>query len=337
MAFTNEQKREQRLERKRAREAADAAAGITRRPAHCPPAGHNWDERRGEYVVDEAELEAVRTARRAKIRDGQRARRIKAAAAFDAAGLTRRPLGRAPAGHRWDQRRGEWVLSDVSDRSDVPLLMPPNDDGTAPGATAAAATTAEAVDVAWALENPVPRLGRYQMDIDVHRWDLVREPWVLRLTGRPLPPYGAGGSNAARSAAWLRAVGLHRDAVRRHARKVVRVATVKNLRFNDNSAWVPSPPPPPATARALSLRHPASPRCPPHPAPPHFLRRASSTKALASEGQRQVRPRCRRPRRGSSRVRRPSRTATTQIAAQIAGIRPSGGEPIPTASRASRT
>ena len=86
MAFTNEQKREQRLERKRAREAADAAAGITRRPAHCPPAGHNWDERRGEYVVDEAELEAVRTARRAKIRDGQRARRIKAAAAFDAAG-----------------------------------------------------------------------------------------------------------------------------------------------------------------------------------------------------------------------------------------------------------
>ena len=25
--------------------------------AHCPPAGHNWDERRGEYVADEAELE----------------------------------------------------------------------------------------------------------------------------------------------------------------------------------------------------------------------------------------------------------------------------------------
>ena len=241
MAFTKEQKREQRLERKRARDTADAAAGVTRRPAHRPPAFHHWDERAGEYVADEPEaLRVWKAGANERRRESRRARDARADAAR---GITRAPARRPPNGHRWDERRGEFVARVMpaaayrwDERSqfvlrDVPPPMPPI------AATAATTAGEEAVDVAWALENPVPRLGVLRLrliDEYLMSWDLVREPWVLRLTGRPLPPYGAGGSNAARSAAWRRAVDRHRAAVRSHERKVVRVITVRGCHFEDN-------------------------------------------------------------------------------------------------------
>ena len=50
MPLSAEEKRERRAQAKAARAADDAARGITRQPAHRPPAGMQWDEHAAEWV-----------------------------------------------------------------------------------------------------------------------------------------------------------------------------------------------------------------------------------------------------------------------------------------------
>ena len=50
MPLSKEEKRERRADAKAARAADDAARGITRQPAHRPPAGMQWDEQAAEWV-----------------------------------------------------------------------------------------------------------------------------------------------------------------------------------------------------------------------------------------------------------------------------------------------
>ena len=61
MAWTAEQKRGRRAQRKRDRAADDERRGVKRKPRGRPPLYHRWDDSAGAWVLDEAG-EAVGTA-----------------------------------------------------------------------------------------------------------------------------------------------------------------------------------------------------------------------------------------------------------------------------------
>ena len=110
-----------------------------------------------------------------------RADRKRLRSAEDAAhGLKRRPRGRAPVWHRWDEIVGAWLLDEAgkAEHDDHPL--PPRPDNLN----------------AWAAAHPPPRREDFKSQ---ELFDAAREPWYATLTGVRLPPYG---ENAARAKAW---------------------------------------------------------------------------------------------------------------------------------------
>ena len=146
-----------------------------------------------------------------------RDRRAQQRAADEAQGILHRPAGRLPAGHHWDMQQGVVLDEDAA-------------------ASASSAPVAQ-VDVPfddalfeWAVQHAPPRLSAHGEDRKA--WDAEREPWVLRLMGKPLPVYGEGGDNERRSTAWEAALHRHAKAVAACERRAVRrrVTVAQELR-----------------------------------------------------------------------------------------------------------
>ena len=125
---------------------------------------------------------------------GRRAQRKRDRAADDERrGVKRKPRGRPPLYHRWDDSVGAWVLDEAGEAFERRQLELPS-------------LTSRPDNLnAWAVENPPPRRDDFATQ---ELFDEAREPWYEMLMGKRLPPYG---QNAERAKAWGMACMRHSD------------------------------------------------------------------------------------------------------------------------------
>ena len=130
-------------------------------------------------------------------------------------GVKRKPRGRPPLYHRWDDSAGAWVLDEAGEAFERRQLELPS------------LTSRPDYLNAWAVENPPPRRDDFATQ---ELFDEAREPWYEMLMGKRLPPYG---QNAERAKAWGMACMRHSDRSASH-----RFAQERAEKLDDTSTAV---------------------------------------------------------------------------------------------------
>ena len=188
MAWTAEQKRGRRAQRKRDRAADDERRGVKRKPRGRPPLYHRWDGSAGAWVLDEA----VETLERRQLELPPLTLRPDDLNAWAAANP--RPRRCIAAGTRALAPRCSTRAVETLERQQLelpPLSSHPDDLN------------------AWAAANPPPCRDDFATQ---ELFDAAREPWYVHgyvlLMGTRLPPYG---QNAKRAKAWGRACKRHSE------------------------------------------------------------------------------------------------------------------------------
>ena len=131
-------------------------------------------------------------------RDAHAQRKRDRAAEDERRGVRRKPRGRPPLYHHWDDSAGAWVIDEAGEalkrrQLELPPLPSRPDDLNA-----------------WAAANPPPRRDDFATQ---ELFDEAREPWYAMLMGKRLPPYG---QNTERAKAWGFACRRHSERLLSH-------------------------------------------------------------------------------------------------------------------------